>query len=513
MVKKSENYYDLASWLILLFITIFSLVRFPYLPQFIDGYYHLSVANGFLGSGGWVGWTWWDFAPLGRPHLYPPGYHLLLCAFIKLGVSGLNAIRFTEVIIVPVFFYTIWSVSKRLINQRFSFFFLLILSSFFPFYTSISANLPASISLVLGFISWYFFYRSRILASSFCLILAFYTHAAIPWTFLIAFIFIIIFSKEYRVRAIKVSILSFILSVPYFYHEYRYLEYLNIKLLKEANFTIFSIFIVFTAVVSLFLNMRIKKKQPFYFILFLGFFLGNIIFFIKYPYRFFSAQGMVAGALLSALLIEKAFDFFKGKFLVLFRLVIILFLFFAHSTLNLEEGKPKLKIFNSTCYNFLTGNIYSVFSFRSLFFPQFYQPIVEVIEKNSYQDDILASNFNVVSQIFSALTKRPSLNSMLWEVKPKENKLSYQDAKIVVLLKDIEKNSFKPNRQGWHKVYENDLAYVFVNDNYQNVLPHKKASIPFVYILVGFFILCLLYIRISVEERLNGNRSICNCSF
>ena len=91
--------FDLASLGLLIFFVIISVPRLNYFPQFVDGYYHLSVANGFIQSGGWVGWDWWCFAPFGRPHLYPPLYHLILVFLQNIGISGLNSLRFTEFLI------------------------------------------------------------------------------------------------------------------------------------------------------------------------------------------------------------------------------------------------------------------------------------------------------------------------------------------------------------------------------------------------------------------------------
>lgn len=100
--------YDLASLGTIILIFIFLVVRFNYLPQYVDAYYHLSVAEGFIKSGGWVGWSWWDYAPRGRPQVYPPFYHFILVFLEKIGISGLNSVRVTEVIIPLIFFLSLW---------------------------------------------------------------------------------------------------------------------------------------------------------------------------------------------------------------------------------------------------------------------------------------------------------------------------------------------------------------------------------------------------------------------
>jgi hypothetical protein len=57
------------------------------LPFFFDMYYHLAVAKGFERSGGIVLHNFWEYGPQGAPHFYPPLIHILMVAFLKLGID------------------------------------------------------------------------------------------------------------------------------------------------------------------------------------------------------------------------------------------------------------------------------------------------------------------------------------------------------------------------------------------------------------------------------------------
>src|SRR3989338_7051083 len=46
-------------------------------PRFLDSYYHLAVIQGFRQAGGIALHAFWESAPAGRPHLYPPLFHLV----------------------------------------------------------------------------------------------------------------------------------------------------------------------------------------------------------------------------------------------------------------------------------------------------------------------------------------------------------------------------------------------------------------------------------------------------
>lgn len=489
---KNNSRYDLLSFGILAFILTFSLIRFKYLPQFIDGYYHLSVANGFIKSGGWVGWAWWDFAPLGRPHLYPPLYHLILVFLKWAGLSGLDALRITEVLIVPVFFFTLWYVLRKLINDRFSFFSLLILSSFFPFYSSVSANVPASIAIIFGFLSWLSVKKRKILSATLFLTLAFYTHIAISWLFFIAYIFFALVNKEYRKAIFKILLFSLLLYLPLLWHILRYMSYLTIQIRQEAHYTRFSIFIVLLGMLSLFLNFT---KKDFPIPLFVGYFLGSVAVFIKYPYRLFSAQGTIGLGLLSALLLERIFSKLKGWSKNLIIVCIGIFLLFSQATLCLKADKERFKFLDSTYYNVLAAKTDSLLEFQSLYSSKFYGPIVEVVKDNSQESDIIASNLSIGSQIFAALCDRPNLDSMLWEVSPMEPSVDYNQAKIIVWLKYI-----LPKREDslmigqWRIIHENDIAYVFLNPDYSSFPRRLESKFNFLFIGLAFVFLLLLFI-------------------
>ena len=482
---KRFSRFDLASFGLLAFIAIFSIVRYSHLPQFIDGYYHLSVANGFIQSGGWVGWDWWSFAPLGRPHLYPPLYHLILVFLQKIGLSGLASVRVTEVAITPLFFFVLWFVFRKLISDKFSFINLLVLSSFFSFYSSVSANLPASLSLIFGFLTWYFIKRKKSVSAIICLTLSFYSHSGLPWVFFVSLLLVSAFDKEHRVLALKTIGTSFLFVLPLVLNFLINRDYLSIKILGEIKFIHFSLFILGLGIPSILFNFF---KRDLVRLFFIGYFFGSILIFINYPYRFFSAQGIIGLALFSSLFIEKLFSSFKssGKGLVIG--ITAVFLLFCHSTLDLDNGKLKLDLFNSTYYNFLSGKFNQLFEFKPIFSQKLYSPIVKAIKENTESKDIIYSNLSIAAQVFSSLTGRPSSDSMLWEVKPKEDFKPYKYAKIIIWMKPLIKEELRSKRDvKWGLIYENEIAYVFLN------LKYSKACLKKVKSSIGFRLLSFLF--------------------
>ena len=204
MQLEKSDYLSLG---IIIFIFALSFARFDCLPQYTDAYYHLSCAYGLILSGGWVGWEFWNNAPYGRPYLYPPFYHLVLVFLQKLGLSNLNSVKISEAIIPGVFFFVLWWCTRSLKNSLFAFISILTLSSFFSFYASLSANVPANLAIIFGLLSWYFMIkRGKWLSSAIFLILSFYTHSAIPWLFFTSFLFLFLI-KKYRLLLLRFLIL------------------------------------------------------------------------------------------------------------------------------------------------------------------------------------------------------------------------------------------------------------------------------------------------------------------
>jgi hypothetical protein len=267
-MRRVESIWYLFSISLLALIALFSLIRFNYLPQFVDGYYHLSCANALIKSGGWVGVDWWHFAPVGRPYLYPPLYHLLLAALKSCGLTGLTLLRITEVLITPCFFFVIWYVVKARKSDRFAFLFLLLTSSFFTFYSSVSGNLPASLAIIFGFLTWHLFTRGKLASAIALAAVSFYTHSAISWIFIISWIFLAVFNRQYRRSALKLIFISLLLAVPIIYHQLVNWHYLNFSILGETYLIQYSLAIIILGILGLLINFRPRVFN----LLFLGYF-------------------------------------------------------------------------------------------------------------------------------------------------------------------------------------------------------------------------------------------------
>ena len=100
-------------------IVIVLLVRVDGLQPFVsDTYYHLAIGKVIADRGEIPLWVDWDYAPVGRPHLYPPLIHLMLAALYKLTGNILIAGQILAVLFLPASFLTCWYAARWIFNSR-----------------------------------------------------------------------------------------------------------------------------------------------------------------------------------------------------------------------------------------------------------------------------------------------------------------------------------------------------------------------------------------------------------
>ncbi|MBU0606784.1 MAG: hypothetical protein KKI08_02810, partial [Armatimonadetes bacterium] len=85
-------------------------------PSMSDTWYHVNVAQQVRAEGGLVGWDMWDFAPTGRPHLYPPLLHLLLATLAVFTGGVIPASQLCAALFLPLALLTTWYAARRLMS-------------------------------------------------------------------------------------------------------------------------------------------------------------------------------------------------------------------------------------------------------------------------------------------------------------------------------------------------------------------------------------------------------------
>ncbi|MBI2884682.1 MAG: hypothetical protein HYY15_00745 [Candidatus Omnitrophica bacterium] len=199
-------------------IAVFWAARWAMFPLVLDPYYHLLVAQQTAAAGGPVAYEWWEYAPAGRPHLYPPLLHILLAFGLKLGLSDLTVLRMASVALVPALVWTMARFARRVAGERAAL--LTLCVAVMPFVFPLHAAVTLAATLGLIELLWYVraLQEGRAGAAAGVLGLLWYTHLGLPWIALAATCLYGWARPEIRRQAARVIGWSSLLAAPWWLH-------------------------------------------------------------------------------------------------------------------------------------------------------------------------------------------------------------------------------------------------------------------------------------------------------
>lgn len=479
-LDNRNSSWDLYSFCLIFLALTFQLLKWQLLPMFIDIYYHLSVMLGFDKAGGYVTTAFWEFAPVGRPHLYPPFLHILMLLLYKLGPSEIFIARFFSAIIYPLLIFSIWIFSRKAFDRRIAFFCTLLVSSSYYFYLESSNIIAFSFAVSLGLLSFLFLLKGKMISSVILLSLTFYTHSLTGWLFSLT-ILIYAVSVKLIVKYFKMVMFAILLFFPLMVHQIYNQEYFRMVNVKAMHYIDINIFIYIAASIGLVLYLR--QRDPRGKLLF-SFVLGFAPLFFIYPQRYLSGTGMIAIILFASCGLDYIFRTFKEKTSLL--LIIFILFYLTSPTVSLSENaKLSSAALDSTFINHLPYlKFFSRANEESIYIPKFIDPIIVSIKENSGPEDIIYSNFNYAAGLFSVLSQRATSSSMLPEVGRYRDFDKISASRLIIWLKELDGTfpiALKEaiNKYKLEKIQETDIAYIYKN-------PHNFFAIVYL-----FFILIL----------------------
>jgi hypothetical protein len=486
--------WDFLSKLLILIFLFLQIVRWAILPQFMDIYYHLLTAWGFIQAGGYSGWDFWQFAPAGRVHIYPPLFHLVLSGFIKLGVSQVFLAKICEAGLPWALLLLTWRFMRKNYGPRLAFFVSLAFFTSFSFYLSLLNHIPATLAFILGVLSLGELLKHKFTRSAILLGLTFYTHIGVSFYLLAVFILYCLFAPERKKDILRLILFAVILASPIIIKEVSALKSvttfgfsLNEKYLIQIKVLEFLL-----AIYGLFLVFKSRDKYN----LFLSLGLGNLVFVI-YPYRFFSAEGYFAVLLLAALALDHLYQRLNRKYVFILGCVLLVLL---SPTLSMvdkisdNQRKVKVKFFDSAFMGMLFARG------ESLWHPQEYISAAKIVKDHSADKDIVFSSLNLTGLTISSLAGRASANALLPEIGPSGELNPFISSKILVFtaLDNNEEVEKVVSILKLSKIGENKFFKIYENPNCNTDVNPNKASVPFWLIISISGVLILLYKYIKI---------------
>jgi hypothetical protein len=527
--KNSFSRWDFYSLFSIVAVAFVTFTDWPKLPFFMDCYYHLATMRGFSDAGGWVGQAFWEYAPTGRPHLYPPLFHFLELILFKNGVAPLQIARLFDFFIFPLFLLLIWFIIRDLVDSEVSFFSIFLMGTTHSLYLAIVNNIPFSLSFMLSFSSFYFFKKQKPVSSSVCLALALYTHPLMPWLMIAAFIFYSFFQRNEARRLLFICAIAVALALPLLLHQLKFYSFFrSIKTFEFYTAEINPILLLLAAGGAM---LVFKKKGDYLF--FFALLCGMSLLLFTNRDRFLSGQGVISFSFLAALILTETRRWLLRSFKkasiprqdspafrpgmnagclwegthgkVLLELFSRLFerkkelrtlargipLFFFFSILVFEfvfltplvlfsplKKNPDI-ILESWIVSQLSQGFSQTPKGETIYNEKFVAPTVALLKQYSDSDDIFFSNYDYAGGMIAALSDRATSGAMLREVKSFKTFDSLQHARFVLWFKELDtdeqgKRIDAVKRYGLKKIGETDLAYLYLN----NEAHLKRQVIP-----------------------------------
>jgi len=272
------------------FILLFS--KRNMLPFGFDTPYHLLMGKMYADFDRVVLWDYYEFAPVGRPQLYPPFEHVLIW-WIHDGL-GLNYVvigRLIAVVQYPLTLFLSWLIIRLLFDDVTAASFLGLLSADGSFWSWQLTVAPTAMILALYMPFLYFFLKKRRYIATALLTIFLYSHLGMPYTIMLSLaisaVLMYKLDHSYLKEAAFVTCLSLILFFPWAFHILNNLDALRANLARGKfqilGFLSMSIPTLLLLPLGIYACFKEKLKGR----LFIGSFLGFFSILFTYGSRYF----------------------------------------------------------------------------------------------------------------------------------------------------------------------------------------------------------------------------------
>lgn len=259
--------YDKIALSIILVMSVLMILNWENLPTAeMDTPYHLLMGKMDADYDSVVLWDHYEYAPLGRPQLYPPFLHVIIWWIHDLtGIDYWNIGKLFSLVQYPVALLCLWYFVRTLFGSKIALASLAVLASNRMFWWWEGSVAPTALDLAIFPLFLLFFYKKRFWISVALLTIFLYSHLGIPYVFILCIALFALFKKEYRVFFVKVLGLSLILFSPWLIHLFLNREWIFasnvskfffLSLLNFNPLTIVFLFIGFYLLIKRFSDAR-----------------------------------------------------------------------------------------------------------------------------------------------------------------------------------------------------------------------------------------------------------------
>ncbi|MEX2706393.1 MAG: hypothetical protein Q6352_014245 [Candidatus Freyrarchaeum guaymaensis] len=222
------HFYDVVVLSLVAFFTVGLFVVGP--PLIIDDFYHMGVAQQIYRLGFVPTWDFWEYAPVGRPNLYPPLLHVAMALLMKVsGGDVFFAARVVKVATYPILVLCFWYSARGFTGRKAAFYSTMALASASPLLLVSYMIMPASLVLALTCLLFLTFTRKMLLPSIALMAVMLWLHISMPLLTIVALLaFSLVRRREgYLVFFLKVFGFSVLLYSPWLVHVAAHMSWLS----------------------------------------------------------------------------------------------------------------------------------------------------------------------------------------------------------------------------------------------------------------------------------------------
>lgn len=470
MSPRDARLVSWCSWTSLLGFAALWLVRWASFPVFLDPYYHALVAQQIVDAGGPITYEWWECAPEGRPHLYPPVLHVILAGLLKAGCPPLVALRLTTACLVPFLLLFVYLVMRRFFTAPTALCALWMALVPFAWIVHLSGTLASGVALVE--LLWFLvaLAEQRGVATTCLLSLLIYTHLGMPWVAVASFVWGCLLKAWRHSRTRLLSICwGVLLGSPWLLHLSRHLSLLHIARRSENDAVeLFPVLWALAAWGAWRCWAQGGKAR-----LLLGLLLGFGLMVYPFTFRWFTGEGTLPVVLLAGVGLEQTARWGAARWTLPGRawswriLLAGLAVLSPSITLGVHQP-PRLAWPDSTPFHLMGWPTITEKGMDIHLATAKTEQLADLVARASRPGDILWSNMAYAGGLVALLAHRATSSAMLSEVAPAHPFDPIGAAQWIVWWKiepwpDLPRLTDLVRRYPLRDVADTDLAYVFHN--------------------------------------------------
>ncbi|MBN2025148.1 MAG: glycosyltransferase [Actinobacteria bacterium] len=212
---RRRDTYDLLAAVFIVLCIVLVVVNISMYPVYLDIPYHMAVTSGFQEAGGVTTWDFWDYAPSGRPHIYPPLLHVGMSMLQDIGLPVQATATLVCVIMFPLILLSLWWAMRRLFGSRAAFYALLLVGVPYAFFYQTGITIAASLVLALTPLVFLALEEDHKIASMLLLAMCLYTHLVLGHLVALALFIYLLHRREAWKKVITVLVGAYLLYLPW----------------------------------------------------------------------------------------------------------------------------------------------------------------------------------------------------------------------------------------------------------------------------------------------------------